>query len=92
MAKPEEELFRRAIQQAGCAPAQALMVGDRLEQDIYPANRVGMKTVRILQGFGRYQTPKGLGYQPTAIIQKIQELGPLLQATYRGEREPVTVG
>ena len=92
VAKPEEELFRRAIQQAGCAPAQALMVGDRLEQDIYPANRVGMKTVRILQGFGRYQTPKGLGYQPTAIIQKIQELGPLLQATYRGEREPVTVG
>ena len=91
VAKPEEELFRRAVEQAGCPPAQVLMVGDRLDQDIYPANRVGMKTVRILQGLGRYQPPKGLGYQPTAIIRRIQELAPLLEATYRGEREPVAV-
>ena len=45
--KPSERLFRQALeslQQAGLAPEEILHVGSRMQQDIIPAKRLGMKT------------------------------------------------
>lgn len=52
LSKPDPAIFRWALEQAGCDPKAALMVGDRLDNDIAPAKRLGMHTVRILRGAG----------------------------------------
>ena len=52
ISKPDLELFHRALIAAKCLPDDAVMVGDRLDNDIVPAKKVGMKTVWIKQGLG----------------------------------------
>ena len=50
--KPDPALFLRALEKAGCHPSQAVMIGDRPDNDIRPAKLLGMKTIRIKQGMG----------------------------------------
>ncbi|MBR6040258.1 MAG: HAD family hydrolase [Clostridia bacterium] len=50
MAKPDPAIFLWALNAAGCKPENAVMVGDRIDNDILPAQTLGMKTVRILTG------------------------------------------
>jgi FMN phosphatase YigB (HAD superfamily) len=47
-AKPDPQLFWHVIRQAGCRPAEAMMVGDRLDNDILPAQKLGLATAQIL--------------------------------------------
>jgi putative hydrolase of the HAD superfamily len=46
-AKPDRRLFDHVLAQAGCQPDEALMVGDRLDNDILPAQRLGLRTALI---------------------------------------------
>lgn len=43
------------------------MIGDRLDNDIVPANQVGMKVIWIRQGLAKYQEIK-LGIKHTDFI------------------------
>jgi len=52
--KPHEAIFKRALNYFGISPEQALMVGDSLEDDIIPAQKIGMKTYYI-KGEPNYQ-------------------------------------
>lgn len=54
VAKPDKRIFEIALDRAICKPQQAVMVGDRIDNDIIPAKAVGMKTIWIKQGFGKY--------------------------------------
>ncbi|HEY3377019.1 MAG TPA: HAD family hydrolase [Armatimonadota bacterium] len=45
--KPQPEIFHLALRHAGCAPAQALMIGDSWEKDIVPARDLGMTALWI---------------------------------------------
>jgi putative hydrolase of the HAD superfamily len=45
--KPAPEVFREALRQAGAEPAEALHVGDSLENDIAGARALGMRAVLI---------------------------------------------
>ena len=54
MAKPDKKIFEMALNRAGCRPEQAMMIGDRIDNDIIPAKKLGMKTIWIKQGFGKY--------------------------------------
>jgi HAD superfamily hydrolase (TIGR01509 family) len=45
--KPDAGLFRHALGQAGVAPEESLMVGDRLDNDIAPAAGLGMATAWV---------------------------------------------
>jgi putative hydrolase of the HAD superfamily len=49
-AKPDHGIFLWALRHADCAPQNAAMIGDRIDNDILPAKALGMKTVRILSG------------------------------------------
>ena len=42
---------------ADCRPENAVMVGDRLDNDIRPAKELGMKTIRIRKGIAVYAKP-----------------------------------
>ena len=53
--KPNPEIFRIALERANCLPENAIMVGDRIDNDILPAKELGMRTVWVKQGFAKYQ-------------------------------------
>lgn len=42
--KPHAAYYREIAAMIGCAPAECVMVGNEIENDIAPANRAGMKT------------------------------------------------
>jgi HAD superfamily hydrolase (TIGR01549 family) len=83
--KPDPAIFEWALRRAGCAAVDALMVGDRIDNDVVPARRLGMRTVHVLQGLGRFHTPRSLDETPDHTIGSITDLAALMD---RLEREP----
>lgn len=54
-AKPDKEIFEKALAIADCTAEESAMVGDRLDNDIIPAKSIGMKTVWVKKGLAKYQ-------------------------------------
>ena len=50
VSKPDPAIFHLALEQAGCTPNEAIMIGDRPDNDIVPAKAVGMPTIRFRRG------------------------------------------
>ncbi|ETK31683.1 HAD family hydrolase [Microbispora sp. ATCC PTA-5024] len=48
--KPDRAFFRRVVAEAGCAPGAVLYVGDRLDNDIRPAQEAGLRTALVRRG------------------------------------------
>ena len=78
MAKPDPAIFEWALNQADCRPQNAVMVGDRMDNDMAPANRLGMHTVRLLRGLGAYHKPQTDDEKPEYTISSLAELLDLL--------------
>ena len=74
VAKPDRAIFDRAFEMAGCTAQEAVMIGDRLDNDICPAKKLGMKAIWIRQGFAIYQNPENAEYQPDYIVDSLSEL------------------
>ncbi len=73
-AKPDPKIFSMALAKAGCDPADAIMIGDRLDNDIIPAKKLGMKTVWVRQGYAIYQKIDDESKRPDFIVDSIDEL------------------
>ena len=78
MAKPDSAFFEWALKQADCCPQNAVMVGDRMDNDIAPANRLGMHSVRLKRGLGAYHEPQSDDEVPEYTISMLAELLDLL--------------
>ena len=50
VSKPVPAIFHIALNQAGCRPEEAVMIGDRPDVDIAPARNLGMRAVRFRRG------------------------------------------
>ena len=74
VAKPDARIFRIALARAGCPSQHAVMIGDRLDNDIKPAKQLGMKTVWVKQGFGGFATPQCEAESPDHTVQGLEEL------------------
>lgn len=72
--KPEKQIFQIALEKANCHPQEALMVGDRLDNDIYPAKALGFQTAWIKNGFGGMQSAISDEYKPDYEISSLKEL------------------
>ena len=48
--KPNPRIFEMALDAAQCKPQEAVMVGDRIDNDVAPAKGLGMRTIRIRAG------------------------------------------
>jgi polyol permease family/HAD superfamily hydrolase (TIGR01509 family) len=48
--KPNEKIFQYALDKAGIPASRAVHVGNRLDSDIRPAKRLGLRTIWILRG------------------------------------------
>ena len=72
--KPDPALFRRALTRAGCSPEDAVMIGDRTDNDVAPAKSLGMRTVLIRQGYGGHDTVHHEGEIPDVTVDSLPEL------------------
>ncbi len=73
-AKPDLKIFSMALDEAECDPADAVMIGDRLDNDIFPAKKLGMKTIWVRQGYAIYQSIDDESRRPDHIVDSIDEL------------------
>ena len=65
--KPKIHLFNLALQRADCLPAEAIMIGDRLETDIAGAQNIGMRTGLVLSGVTDRSTGEAWNPPPDLI-------------------------
>jgi len=79
IAKPSPLFFRMILEGIGVAPEEAVMVGDRLDHDIFPAKLLGMKTVRVLLGPYHRQEPPTSLYVPHLFIPDLSQLAGALE-------------
>jgi 4-nitrophenyl phosphatase len=79
--KPSPIAYRVALTALGIGPAEALMIGDRLETDVVGAQRLGMDTALVLSGVSTAEDIARTGIQPTWVA-------PDLPALVRGEVLP----
>ncbi len=74
LSKPDPKFFHMALEEAKCSPEQAVMVGDRIDNDILPAQALGMGTVWVRQGYAREQRIPLSGMAPDIIINRLSEI------------------
>ena len=74
VSKPDSELFRRALERAGCQAQDAWMIGDRPDNDIAPAKALGMRTVRVRQGLGGRMPVTGEEMKADFTVDSLSEL------------------
>ena len=70
--KPDERIFRHALEKLNVAPSNAWMVGDNLERDIGGAQAVGISGIWVDWRGGGLPNPPPV--KPDRIIRKIAEL------------------
>jgi HAD superfamily hydrolase (TIGR01549 family) len=75
--KPDPAVFELALDRAGCCPNEAVMIGDRLDNDIRPARLLGWNTIRVAQGFARFQSPRDRWDEPDLTVESVNLVTPV---------------
>ncbi|MCP4229846.1 MAG: HAD family hydrolase [bacterium] len=78
-AKPDEAIFNAALGMVGCTPNEAMMVGDRLDNDIEPARRLGMQTALICGAAGESEISSKNAGEADIICADLLELAGILK-------------
>ena len=73
VAKPDRLIFEIALERSRCSAENAVMIGDRMDNDIIPAHDIGMKTVLIKQGFAKTDE-RSYHISPDHIVNSLTEL------------------
>ncbi|HET7642496.1 MAG TPA: HAD family hydrolase [Nitrososphaeraceae archaeon] len=69
-----EKLFIDAIKYSEFPVSKCIMIGDRLDIDIYPANKIGMKTIRVTNSLFHLQSAINKYEIPDYTIEKLDEI------------------
>lgn len=72
--KPDPGIFDLALREARCIESEAVIIGDRLDNDIRPARMLGWKTVRVLQGPGRFQLARDQLDEPDVTVAGVKSI------------------
>jgi len=72
--KPDIRMFQKVLEDIGVEPVEALMVGDRLDNDIIPAKGIGMKTVHFKTGLHKNQQIRYPSEKPDYTIANINQI------------------
>jgi putative hydrolase of the HAD superfamily len=78
--KPDVRLFLRACEDLGVRPEECLMVGDRIDNDIFPAKLLGMTAVLFRTGRHIAQQPRSIREVPDHEVWSVGELRAALDA------------
>lgn len=74
MGKPSKHMIGTALAVLGLKASQCLMIGDRLETDIYMGNQSRVDTALVLSGTATEEDAAASPYKPTYIISSVNEL------------------
>lgn len=80
LAKPDRRIFELALDRAGCEPGQSVMIGDRIDNDIVPARKLGMYTIWVKQGLYRYWNVTGEEEKADCEVNSLTEICDMMQA------------
>ena len=78
VAKPDLKIFEMALERAGVKPDEAMMIGDRIDNDIFPAKKLGMRTMWLRQGFGGMWKIQSDDELPNFIADSLPEVVSIL--------------
>lgn len=76
--KPDERIFRLALEALKTKPGEAWMVGDNFEADIRPAAQLGLSTVWVTPD--ATPAPRNAGRVPSERISSVTRLARVLEA------------
>ncbi len=82
--KPDVRLFLRACEDLGVGPERTIMVGDRIDNDVAPANALGMYTILFRTGRHIDQQPRCLDDVPNTEVHDVPGLEDAILAAARG--------
>ena len=80
--KPDPIIFNTAIEASCISKDRCVMIGDRLDIDIYPANDLGIKTIRTLNSAYKVQKPISKKEEPLFVIKSLIELPDILSSIF----------
>lgn len=72
--KPDERFFLTILDMAGFLPSEAIMIGDRLDNDIIPAKKLGIRTIWFRQGRYAALEPREPDEVPDETITNLEDL------------------
>jgi FMN phosphatase YigB (HAD superfamily) len=75
--KPHQAIYRRALDLSGITPKEAVMIGDRMVQDVWGAKRLAMRAIWRRPLDGAPQEP--VDVEPDATIDDLTELPAVLE-------------
>ncbi len=78
--KPDLNIFELALKQAGRKAEDCIMVGDRLDTDICPANKLGMTTIRTTNSLFALQVPFRACERPDYTVTCLAEIPEILES------------
>jgi HAD superfamily hydrolase (TIGR01549 family) len=79
MNKPDPRIFQLAMDRAANNSKRYVMIGDRLDTDISPANKLGMKTIRYTNSLFRLQEPIDESEIATHVVNRLSKIPSILQ-------------
>ena len=76
VAKPDKRIFEIALERANCEPKNAVMIGELYVRvvEALSAKKMGMKTIWIKQGFGKYWQIRGEYEQADCVVNNLNEI------------------
>jgi HAD superfamily hydrolase (TIGR01549 family) len=77
--KPDSKIFELALKRAGHDAKNCMMVGDRLDTDICPANTLGMTTIRTTNSLFALQVPAKACEYPAYTVARLSEIPKILE-------------
>ncbi len=77
--KPDPAIFELALKRAGRQARECIMVGDRLDTDICPANTLGMTTIRTTNSLFALQTPSKECERATYTVTYLSEIPSIVE-------------
>jgi HAD superfamily hydrolase (TIGR01509 family) len=83
--KPDTRLFLRACLDLGVPPGECIMVGDRIDNDIFPARLLGMRTVLFRTGRHINQQPRSGDDVPDAVAWTVDDLAEAIDSLIEAE-------
>ena len=87
LSKPDSRFFLEICKRIDVRPDECVMIGDRLDNDIYPANVLGMRTIWVRFGPHAVQEPRTPEDVPDAIVEKMIDV---LEVINRWKKEGST--
>ncbi|MFL2665039.1 MAG: HAD family hydrolase [Dehalococcoidia bacterium] len=78
--KPDENFFLHVCKNINANPFESIMIGDRIDNDIVPAKKLGMKTIRLITGRYKIQNPRNNSEEADFNITNINQIEKIVES------------